>query len=135
MEVDFLQPLLGVEARTVFVDARKVSMAQDLGIRIVEAEALQQLFHGNLLSLGAGVLAAAMLVKATLIADADAVGVEALGVGSHLLLRTTRIERAILRDVVVITSGAETTSLMAGFQLLDGEVAVHTSGAAMQHNQ
>ena len=135
MEFDFLEPLASVKTRTVLVDPRQVSMAQDFCIRIVEAERVEEFLHGNLLRLGSGVLRATVLVEASLVADADAVGVVALGVRSHRMLGATRVERAVLGDVVVVADGAETTGSVAGFQLLDGEVLVLSCCAAMQHDQ
>ena len=49
MEVYFLEPCFGVKARTLLVDARQVSVAQDHGIGEVEADALEQLLHRYLL--------------------------------------------------------------------------------------
>ena len=97
--------------------------------------ALEQFLHRYLLGQGAGVLAATVLVQTALIADADAVGIETLGVSSHLTLRTTRIERAILRDVVMITYSLETSCLMTRFQLLYREVLIHSRCTAMKYNQ
>ena len=49
MEVYFLEPCLGVKARTLLVDARQVSVTQDYGIGEVDADALEQLLHRYLL--------------------------------------------------------------------------------------
>lgn len=49
VEVYFLEPCFGVKARTLLVDARQVSVAQDYGIGEVEADALEQLLHRYLL--------------------------------------------------------------------------------------
>lgn len=49
VEVYFLEPCLGVKTRTLLVDARQVSVAQDHGIGEVEADALEQLLHRYLL--------------------------------------------------------------------------------------
>ena len=49
VEVYFLEPCFGVKARTLLLDARQVSVAQDHGIGEVEADALEQLLHRYLL--------------------------------------------------------------------------------------
>ena len=49
VEVYFLEPCFGVKARTLLVDARQASVAQDHGIGEVEADALEQLLHRYLL--------------------------------------------------------------------------------------
>lgn len=58
------------------------------------------------------------LVKTSLIIDADAVGIVVTGMSAYLVLWTTRIEHAILRDVVVVADALEASCLVAGFQLL-----------------
>lgn len=77
----------------------------------------------------------AIFVEPALIADTDAVGVVTLGMGAYHLLRTTRVDGAILGDVVMITDGAETLRLVAGFERLYGEVAVDSRGRAMDDDK
>ena len=55
MEVDFFQPLLNIKAGTGFSDPWEVSVADDFGFWIVEAEALQKLYHRALLGFGSGI--------------------------------------------------------------------------------
>ena len=45
MEVYFFQPLLYIKAWAGFSDPWEVTMADDFGFGIVEAEALQKLYH------------------------------------------------------------------------------------------
>ena len=49
MEMNAGEPLLDIERWTLLVNAREISMTQDLGFRIVGAEALQKLSHRSLL--------------------------------------------------------------------------------------
>ena len=49
------KPLLDIETWTLLVNAREISMTQDLGFRIVGTEALQKLSHRSLLGWRAGV--------------------------------------------------------------------------------
>ena len=88
-----------------------------------------------LLGEGSGVGRATVFVEPTLVADADAVGVVTLGMRAYHLLRTTRIDGAILGDVVMIADGAETLCLVAGFERLNGEVAVGSRGRAMDDDK
>lgn len=62
-------------------------------------------------------------------------GVVVAGVSPHLAFWTAGIDHAILRNVIVVTDGAETTCLVAGFQGFYREVLVYTCGTAMYHNQ
>lgn len=55
MEMDGGEPLLDIETWTLLVNAREISMTQNLGFRIVGTEALQKLSHRCLLGWRAGV--------------------------------------------------------------------------------
>ena len=56
----------------------------------------------------------AFLVETTLVADSDAMGVVVAGVSTLLAFWTTWIDHTILRNVIVVTDGVETTGLVAG---------------------
>lgn len=49
MELDVLEPLLHIEARTGFLDPGEVAMADDLGFGIVEDKAVEKFLQGLLL--------------------------------------------------------------------------------------
>ena len=134
MEFDVFEPFLGIEARAFLAHAREVTMAEDLGIRIVGAEALEEFLQGDVLCLGTGIGRFAVGIKSALIADGDAVGVVVSGVSSDLSLRAARVEGTILGDVVVVADGFETSCEVAGFQGFDCEVLCHTRGTAMQYD-
>ena len=55
VEMNVGKPLLDIETWTLLVNAREISMTQDLGFRIVGAEALQKLSHRSFLGWRAGV--------------------------------------------------------------------------------
>ena len=135
MEVYFLQPFLDIEARTALANPGEVTMAKNLGTGIVEGETVEEVFQRFLLGWSASVGRLAFLVETTLVADSDAVGVVVTGVSTHLGFWTAGIDHAILRNVIVVTDGAETTGLVAGFQGFYREVLVNTCGTAMYHNQ
>ena len=69
MEVNFFQPLLDIIARTGFSDPWEVSVPDDFGFWIVEAEALQKLYHRALLGFGSGIGGIAVGIQAALVAD------------------------------------------------------------------
>ena len=133
-EFDVFEPLLGVEARTLLANAGEVTMTEDGGIGVVEAEALEEFFHRYLLGEGTGVGWFAVGIESALIADADAVGIVVSGVSANLSLRSARVEGAVLGDVVVVADGFETSCEVAGFQGFDCEVLCHTRGTAMQYD-
>ena len=134
MEVDVFEPLLGVEAWTLLANAGEVTMTEDGGIGVVEAEALEEFLHRYLLGEGTGVGWFAVGIESALIADGDAVGVVVTGVGADLSLWAARVEGTILGDVVVVADGFETSCEVAGFQGFDCEVLCHTRGTAMQYD-
>ena len=135
MEVDVFQPFLYIEARTGFLDPGEVSVTQDFGIGIVGAETLQELYQGLLLGGSTRVGRLAVGIQTALVANADAVGVVTLGMCSNHLLGATRIDGAVLGDVVVVTDRAETLRLVAGFERFYREVAVYSSGRAMDDDK
>ena len=134
MEVDFFEPFLGVEARALLANAWEVSMAEDGGIGIVEAEAVEEFLHRHLLGEGAGVGRLAVGIESALIADGDAVGVVVSGVSADLSLWSARVEGAVLGDVVVVADGFETSGEVTGFQVFYREVLGRTSCRAVQYD-
>ena len=109
MEMNAGKPLLDIETWTLLVNAREISMTQDLGFRIVGAETLQKRSHRCLLRWRAGVGRTTIGIQTTLVTDADAVGVVMTGMSSRLRLRTARINHSVLRDVIVLTDVTENT--------------------------
>ena len=73
---------------------------------------------------------------ATFVADPDTVRVVALHMAPSLTDRSTIVQTTIPSHINVITRiGAEASCTMTAHQLLDGEVLIGTSVAAMQHQQ
>ena len=134
MEFDVFEPCVGLEARAFLAHAREVTMAEDLGVRIVGAEALEEFLQRDVLCLGTGVGRFAVCIKSALIADGDAVGVVVSDMSTDLSLWAARVEGTILGDVVVVADGFETSCEVAGFQGFDCEVLCHTRGTAMQYD-
>ena len=134
MEVDVFELLLGVEAWTLLANAGEVTMTEDGGIGIVEAEALEEFFHRYLLGESTGVGWFAVGIESALIADGDAVGVVVSGVSADLSLRATRVEGTILGDVVVVADGFETSGEVTGFQVFYREVLGRTGCRAVQYD-
>ena len=63
------QPLLYIETWAGLANTREVSMTNDVGIGIVDAEVLQKLYHASLLGFGACVGRIAIGIQTTFIAD------------------------------------------------------------------
>ena len=69
VEVYFFQPLLYIKARTAFANPWEVTMADDFGIGIVKAEALQEFYHAALLGFGSSIGRIAVGIQAALVTD------------------------------------------------------------------
>ena len=67
-------------------------MAQYLGIRIVDSQTVEKVFHRLLLFGSAGVGRVAVLVKTSLITDADALEASCLVAGFQLLYREILVD-------------------------------------------
>ena len=57
-----------------------------------------------------------------------------LGMGTDHLLGTAWLDFAILGDVIVITGGLETSSLMTGFKVFDREISVCSGRRAVNND-
>jgi len=97
----------GIKARTVLADARQVTVAQDDGLGVVDAQRLQQGVQGGLLFWGAGILGTALGIQSALVADADGVLVVVAGVGADEVLVARLVHFAVAGDVVVVASESE----------------------------
>ena len=69
MEVYFFQPLLNIKAGTGFSNPWEVSVADDFGFWIVEAEALQKLYHRALLGFCSSIGGIAVGIQTALVTD------------------------------------------------------------------
>ena len=96
---------------------------------------MEEVLHRTELGRGAGVGWMAVGIETALIADADAVGIVMSGMGADFFLGTARVEVAILRDVIVVTDGAEATSLVAGFESLYREVLRNLGGRTVNDDE
>ena len=92
------------EGWTGLVDALQFTVADDLGIGIVLLQRTEQRVEGELLSRCTGVSGAALLIEATLVADADGVGVVVAGVCADHLLGTAEVQLSVAGDVVVVAA-------------------------------
>lgn len=135
MKVDCFQPISNIETRTGLLDPREVSVTDNLGFGIVGAEALEKFYHCLLLGFGTSVGRIAVDVETALVANADAVSIVMLGMGTGRFLGTTRINGAVFGDVVVVADGAEASCLVAGFEGFNREVAVGSGGRAMDYDK
>ena len=123
------------ERGTGLVDALKLTVADDFDIGIVDLQRAEQGNEGCLLSRGAGVGSTAFLVKATLVADADGVGVVVSGVGADHLLGTTEVQLSVAGDVVVVAAAFPAAGLVHLVELLQRNTLARPRGGAVNDNK
>ena len=126
LEIEILST--GIEARTLLLDPGKVAMAKNLGIGVIGLQSTQQGDEGLLLGRSTGVVGLALGIETSLIANANRVGVVAEGMSSNHILGAAFMEFAILRDVIMVAGGLETSSLVTGFEVFRREFASDASG-------
>ena len=103
-------------------------MTKDFGIGVIGLQSSKQGDEGMLLGRSAGVVGLALGIETSLIANANRVGVVAEGMSSNHILGAAFMEFAILRDVIMVAGGLETSSLVTGFEVFRREVASDASG-------
>jgi len=126
---------LGVEAGAGLVDTGEVAVAEDAGRGVVGTKGTEQGREGGLLEGRAGVGRATVGVETALVADAEAVGVVALGVGTGDILGAGGMQMAVTGDVVVVAAAVEAPCTVAGFKGIKRKRLVATCGRAVNDNQ
>ena len=69
VEVDVFQIFLYIKAGTALSDPGEVTMSDDFGVGIVEAETLQKFYHRALLGFGSSIGWSAVGIQAALVTD------------------------------------------------------------------
>ena len=110
-------------------------VADNLGIRIVLFQRDEQCVESELLGRCAGVGGAAFLIEATLVADADGVGIIMPGVGTDHLLGTAEVQLSVAGDVVVVAAALPAFGFVHLVEPFHGNVLVRSRGRAVNDNQ
>ena len=116
------------------MDTREVTVTEDDGVGVVDAEGLQQGVEGGLLRCGAGVLVIALGVETALVADADAVLVLVAGMGAGEVLVARLVQLAVALYVVVVAGEAE-AGIVTGDEVLQREAPVAARRAAVNNDK
>ncbi len=109
-------------------------MAKDAGIGVIDLQSTKQGDEGMLLGRGTGVIGLTIGIEATLIADADTMGVITTGMGTDHLLGAALVQLAVLGDVIVVARGLIAPTLVACLEVLGGKVLGDFRGGAMDNN-
>ena len=119
-----------------FVDAFEFTVAEDLGIRVIFLECAEEGDQGRTLFRGAGIGIVAILVYASLIADANRMGVVMAGMHADLLFITRLIDLTVLLNVIVVgDSFPVETGIVTLLEHSDGEALVAAGGRTMDDDQ
>ena len=110
-------------------------MTQDTGLGIIATQLAQQVEQRATLGVGTGIGGLAVLVEATLVADADALVVPAGGVRPDLVHRAAAVQRAVAGDVEMVTDIGEASCDVRAAECLDGKIPVVAGGAAMDYQE
>ena len=113
----------------------EVAVTADAAAGVVHAHEHQQDVEGMLLVDGAGIGGTAVFVKAAFIADADAVGVVALGVSAGLGDGTEGFDVAVLTDVEMIACAGEAPAQVVCCQVVFRVVAVAAGGGTVDNDK
>ena len=103
--------------------------------RVAATQVGDEASHGSLLGWRSRIGYAARWRETALIADADAVGIVATGMGSHALLGAAGMDHAVTGDVVMVADVSPAIHHhVVVLQLLQGVGAIAASCAAMHHD-
>ena len=112
----------GIEAGALFLDPGKVAVTEDLGIGIIDLQAAEQGDERMLLSRSAGIVGLAVGIEASLVTDADGVGIVATGMGTNHFLGTALVDLSVLGDVIMVAGCLEASGLVTGDEGFQGKV-------------
>ena len=102
------------------MDVGEVTVTEDDGFGVINAERLQQGVQGGFLRRSAGVLGTALGVETAFVADADAVLVVVAGMGAGEVLVARLVQLTVAFNVVVVAGEAE-AAVVAGDERGHGE--------------
>ena len=86
------------------MDVGEVAVAEDAGIGIIDLQRAEQGDEGCTLGWRTGVVGFAVLIEASLVADAERVQVVSYGVGADHLLGPSEVQLSVAGDVVVVAA-------------------------------
>ncbi len=102
------------------MDVGEVTVTEDDGFGVIDAQRLEQGVQSGFLRCSARVLGTALCVETTFVADADAVLVVVAGMGAGEVLVARLVQLTVALYVVVVAGEAE-AAVVAGDERRDGE--------------
>lgn len=126
-----LEPFVGLDASVAVEVGREVAVTHDDGIGEAVVEGLQELAQAATLSLGAGVTGPPVHIESAFVADADAVLVVVLAVGTYLLQRTSHMHAPVAREVIMVSDVAPAPPQVIGPALFEAVTLPGLRGRAV----
>ena len=127
-------PAASIQTRTLFGSSpRQVPMPHDLRFRKESLQILEQINESRFLFSRHGVARLALLIKPSLIADADRASIIRSGMSTNLQQLAMLRHRTILSDIEVVADVIKATGLMVTSKLFHTIVLIASGSRAMQH--
>ena len=118
------------------MDAFEFTVAEDLGIGVIDLERTEEGNQCCTLFWGAGIGIVAILVQASLVADANRMGVVMAGMHADLFFITRLIDLTVFLDVIVVADAFSVESgVVTVLQHLEREALVSAGGRTMDDDQ
>ena len=127
---------MGIQTRTVLgCSAWQIVMSHNLRFRKQFMQFIQQFDDTFRLCLGAGIAWLAMLIQATLIADANRAAVVRAAMCPHLQQFAVLRDGAILTNVKMVADSAKATLLVVTHQLPNTIILIASGSRTMQNQK
>jgi len=110
-------------------------MPHHTGIRIIFFQTFQQSLERFFLFRSTGIGWSVTGIQSAFVADADAVGIVARGMRTHLVESTAGMNYPVAGDVVVIADIGEATGTMVTTAVVHGIALRGAGSTTMNHNQ
>ena len=129
-------PAASIQTRTLFGSSpRQIPMPHNLRFRKESLQILEKIHESLFLFSRHGVARLALLIKPTLIADADRASIIRSGMSTHLQQLAMLRHRTILSDIEVVADVIRATDLMVTSKLFHTIVLITSGSRSMQHQK
>ena len=117
------------------MDAFQLTVTHDLGIGVVDFQRAEQGDEGCTLGWRTGVVGFAVLVEASLVADAERVQVVSYGVSADHLLGPSEVQLSVAGDVVVVAAAVPAFGTVHLVKPFETQMLVRPARRTVNHNQ
>ena len=115
------------------MDAFEFTVAEDLGIGVIDLQRAEQGDESSTLRRSTGVGRSAFLVEPAFVTDTDRVGIVVAGMGADHLFGTTDMELAVTGNIIVVATAVPTFGTVHVVEHSQRQVLVRPRGCTMNH--